>query len=818
MKKILSFVLVLAMVLGSVSMAFAAEATFPDVADDAEYAEAVNVLKALGVVEGYNDGTFRPEKTITRAEAVKFIVAALGLPVTEGNSYQTKFEDVPATAWYSGYVYWGTTLGFIQGTSATTFRPDREVSYDEMITFAMRALGYGPDDKIQGGYPAGYIKVAYNLKDITTDMTIGTAAAPRKDVAQIIYGILDDEFVVFSKDTEEFKPSSTAGSGPTWKETPYDRLGCETGNFELIDEDKIAQSESVDLSKLLGANAKLIFKGQISTPVDYSKVVGVGEVQTTFVSDYDATAKTLGGYSFVASDPTTLAITNLFENGKTSTSGTKAINDDGAIYAVVLNDAGKIASVFSEQKWSISAAKKVAASDLGYMELNDNDGTTHTLLGFPFTTKGENEIDTNSFILEGVKSLADIKKDNIVYVYTAGTPAEITKVAVGTEVVEGNLTAINSAHTEYTIGGTKYGISAATGAIVYGDTSTGMRALLGKDVKAFLDANGKIYAATQTSSDTSTVYAVLLDGQAFDNSKLVNTDPILRVFSAEGKQVDYTANYADNKIDYNTSTGAIMGTAAAIAPGSLIKLTIDENGVVVGIAPATTSTTTVTAISDNGVVNNIDVKNASVVFSFNGSSAADKQNAKKYSVISSSELLGEKANFQACLNAAGTKAEALLVSDLTVATDKTYIVVTGYTLGSSVANVDALKDGAKATYTIANATADSKFTSGAATELWDVDVDSNNKITGLTPAVVGPTESIAAGATASSKISDNLVKINTSNYEVATDIVVYTYNSTSKKWSVASGADALASLRGCTIRLYNTKANADGYEVAVVVK
>ena len=70
MKKVLSFVLVLSMILGSFGMAFAAA---PSDVVGKDYEDAVNVLMELGVVEGYKDGTFRPEKVVTRAEMAAMI-------------------------------------------------------------------------------------------------------------------------------------------------------------------------------------------------------------------------------------------------------------------------------------------------------------------------------------------------------------------------------------------------------------------------------------------------------------------------------------------------------------------------------------------------------------------------------------------------------------------------------------------------------------------------------------------------------------------------------------------------------------------------
>ena len=208
MKKILSFTLVLAMILGSVSFCFAeakqeftaqyvptAAATkaagFTDVTPDMDCYEAVNSLKAIGCVAGTGDGKFDPNAVLTRAQMVAFVIKAMGYPVTQGKAYVTPFADVPATDWFAGYVYWGNLLGVVQGRTATKFDPNAKVTVDEAIAFTLRVLGY--DDTVKGGYPAAYLAAALSKYDFDEFVEFGTASITRGEVAQLFNAIKGED-------------------------------------------------------------------------------------------------------------------------------------------------------------------------------------------------------------------------------------------------------------------------------------------------------------------------------------------------------------------------------------------------------------------------------------------------------------------------------------------------------------------------------------------------------------------------------------------------------------------------------------------------
>jgi hypothetical protein len=195
MRKILSLVLALTLVLGSFGFAFAATGTstsFSDV-NDKDVAKAVARLGAFGIVNGYEDGTYQPNKSITRAEFSKLLVVALGLDNAAQAVGTTRFADA-ANAWYTGYVEVAAGQGLVNGYPDGTFQPNKTVSYSEAVTMLVRALGY-KDEFLPGSWPGNYIAKAAGL-NVTDNVTFTPSGlADRGSVAVLLNNTLDAKVV-----------------------------------------------------------------------------------------------------------------------------------------------------------------------------------------------------------------------------------------------------------------------------------------------------------------------------------------------------------------------------------------------------------------------------------------------------------------------------------------------------------------------------------------------------------------------------------------------------------------------------------------------
>lgn len=111
---------------------------FTDVGNYTKYKDAVLYLNSIGVVNGYPDGSFKPGDLINRAEFSKILIGAkFGIP-TQENDYQC-FPDVLAGQWYTGYVCKAKTEGIIDGYPDGSFKPDQNINYVEALKIVSEA-------------------------------------------------------------------------------------------------------------------------------------------------------------------------------------------------------------------------------------------------------------------------------------------------------------------------------------------------------------------------------------------------------------------------------------------------------------------------------------------------------------------------------------------------------------------------------------------------------------------------------------------------------------------------------------------------------
>ncbi len=132
-------------------------------AENYNTAQKAEVLRSLGVMQGDPDGNLRLGDYVTRGEFTKMAVAISPMRDSVSLSLKVSpFKDVSYTHWASPYIYVAINNGYIRGYSDFTFRPDNSVTYAEATNIALKLLGY-TDSDFTAVWPYGQMSKAENL-------------------------------------------------------------------------------------------------------------------------------------------------------------------------------------------------------------------------------------------------------------------------------------------------------------------------------------------------------------------------------------------------------------------------------------------------------------------------------------------------------------------------------------------------------------------------------------------------------------------------------------------------------------------------------
>lgn len=153
-KKFFSLLLVYFLVFAGFSTSAQAQG-FKDLSSNHRFYQEINYLTDRSIITGFPDNTFRPDVTVTRAQAAIMIGRALGL---DGEQRDTKFKDVNADVTASGYIDAAVQRGIISGFPDNTFRPDNPVTRGQMAIFLARAFDLE-------------VEAAQNFSDVTPNMS-----------------------------------------------------------------------------------------------------------------------------------------------------------------------------------------------------------------------------------------------------------------------------------------------------------------------------------------------------------------------------------------------------------------------------------------------------------------------------------------------------------------------------------------------------------------------------------------------------------------------------------------------------------------------
>lgn len=188
-KKVITIIMALAFTLSSAMTVFA-DAIYPSDILNTPLQVPVKYLIDKKVLSGYEDGTFKPNNPITRAE-IAVAVAKMTNRTSDLDAMAKKntFTDLSGYGWAKGYINALVDAGIIKGKTSTAYAPGSNITYAELITILVRTnTGAASEVESVGTWPNNYIQYVqmYNmLGDVS--VTDWNAPATRGDSAKLIY-------------------------------------------------------------------------------------------------------------------------------------------------------------------------------------------------------------------------------------------------------------------------------------------------------------------------------------------------------------------------------------------------------------------------------------------------------------------------------------------------------------------------------------------------------------------------------------------------------------------------------------------------------
>ena len=280
MKKFLSLVLALVMTMSLVTISAGAK-DFDD-NGDIDYKEAVDVISALGIVDGYSDGSFRPDGSLTRGAAAKIICNLILGPTTASalSATTAPFKDVPTTNVFAGYITYCAQQGIIGGYGDGTFRPSGTLTGNAFMKMLLGALGY--DSSIEGytgsNWQVNVVKQAIGIGlDDGNDDFVGSKAVTRQEAALYAFNMLQATMVEYDKKDTIVVGDITINSASTRKDVEN------TAKNETIEDDDKMQFAEKYFEKLVAEDDVDSF-GRPSTTWKFD-----GDKLGTYANDADTT-------------------------------------------------------------------------------------------------------------------------------------------------------------------------------------------------------------------------------------------------------------------------------------------------------------------------------------------------------------------------------------------------------------------------------------------------------------------------------------------------------------------------------------------------
>ena len=625
MKKFLSLVLALVMTMSLVTVSAGAK----DFTDSSKitYSEAVDVMSAVKVIDGYAEGDFRPTATLTRGAAAKIICNLILGPTTASAlvADAAPYSDVPTNHTFAGYIAYCQKTGIISGYADGTFKPANSLTGYAFMKMLLGALGYKAE---QEGYTGANwsIQVAkramnIGLKDDLVGDFNGVKAVTREEACLYAFNTLKATMVEYEKNSTVTVGNITIKDTSTAKEMT--NTGKTDGNIDKDGKMQFAEKYFTDLKKFGATDdfsrpatqwkikAEEVGKYTDTPDLTYTKAVKAGDIYKDLalgstIDKKDVTVYINGEKAEDASvalkkgSDSKIGKDYLTKNGNTYSTAKNGVltevfydkDDDSAIITQVVTYVGQI-----------NKSVKATSSKDAYVVIDQlpMDGPNANVMAVPSdltgkTVSGTLEFETN-----------ESYEDDAYVLYTYSQTADEVKSLAVAEKVEGYVSqTINKSNDKdenngLTLAGTSYKMSAAYSGEELGEIS------VKEDHTAYLDQYG--YAIYVEEVEEIGNYALLVnvaDKGTFVGKKaeLVFTDGTTKVVTAE-KDYSKVSNLKldlDGDGDYDKDDQKIWDDRTSPITGALkapviVTYKVDNDGVYTLKAVAVAKTSYVDADS-----------------------------------------------------------------------------------------------------------------------------------------------------------------------------------------------------------------------------
>lgn len=539
-------------------------AAIPSDVKGTRFEEPVQILSALDIMVGDENGEYRLDDTIIRSEVTKMAVHLMGLEdAAESAKGQTMFDDVSRDHWANGYINLAVSQGIIEGDGDGNFRPNDPISYAEAMVIMVRATGYTVPAEERGGYPKGYVNTAASIGLSKNVQGSSSEEISRGNVAYLTANALEVNLM------EQTGFGQNASYEVTDKTLLKDHLNVTKGTGQVT----AIQNTSINGASGLSKGQIKIGDNVYDTAHNMNHLLGYNV--TYYLHEEKNGTRTLILAMPQSNQNKEIVISADMFSKVTTKNGNTAVeyyNNENSSKTTTVELASDATLIYNG---------KYEEMDTSLLDITDKSGNV-TLLDFTkdgkydiaFVTNYENMVveevtqsgkvvdkytgkvlkldDSVDFrIVKGFEEIevSDLKEYDVLSV-AASRDKELYEVVVTNEKIEGKVTGKDSKGV--IIGGKSYKIAPN-----YTNTIS-----IGAEGTFYLDVEGKI-AAVDSSSSLSTNYGYLESAYFTKNT---DRKAGFEIFTMDSKHISVTGN---DKIKLNGKSG--------VSAEEVVKSLNDEN-------------------------------------------------------------------------------------------------------------------------------------------------------------------------------------------------------------------------------------------------